>query len=73
MPSTTSQDLLHISNMSSCSDVGRMKEGQTWSVRAEYNFSKHTGMIQADGTKEAIVGTAILYVSQKNEEDAVVS
>jgi hypothetical protein len=77
MPGGTSGDLIHLSNMSTCADVGRMREGQAWGVRAEYNFREHTGMRMGDGPVDGdgrkglspIMGFAILYVSQKNEED----
>jgi hypothetical protein len=68
MPGDSSMDMIHISNMSACSDIGRMREGQNWSVREEYDFTKSAPM-RMDGSPSPIMGIAMLYVSQRNEDD----
>lgn len=62
MPGDSSMDMIHISNMSACSDIGRMREGQNWSVRADYDFTKNVPM-RMDGAPSPIMGIALLYVS----------
>jgi hypothetical protein len=41
MNSKLEMDMVHISNMSACRDVGRMRRGQNWSVKASYDFTQH--------------------------------
>ena len=40
--------------MSTCEHIGRMREGQAWGVKAEYDFKEHTGMKMGDGGVDGI-------------------
>jgi hypothetical protein len=69
IPDATLQDLPHISNMTTCAEIGHMRVGQAWSVRAEYDFSLHAELVLEDGTREAVEGWAVLYVRQNEDDD----
>jgi hypothetical protein len=56
---------MHISHMTACEDVGRVHEGDTWSVTAYYDTKMHAPMVNADGTLEPIMGIALVYVAEE--------
>lgn len=55
-------DMDHITVMSACSDVGRIKIGEDWTVKAYYDLSTHAPMLGADGKPEGVMGIGVLYV-----------
>jgi Stress up-regulated Nod 19 len=52
----------HITVMSACNDVGRIKIGEDWTVKAYYDLSTHAPMLAADGKPEGVMGIGVLYV-----------
>lgn len=58
----------HISKMSTCQGsrlpVTQMKSGQDWLLTADYDYSKHPGMLKDDGKQDDVMGIAIMYVRQ---------
>ena len=57
-----SMEMSHISYMSTCYDVGRIKEGEEWAVKAHYDFEKHEPMLDGDGKPEDVMGITIVYL-----------
>jgi hypothetical protein len=55
-------EMSHITNMSECHDVGRMRIGEEWAVKAQYDTGKHEPMFDGDGNPEPIMGIAMVYV-----------
>ena len=52
----------HISSMSSC-DKGRINLGDEISVRAYYNMTAHSPMVDSDGTLAPVMGISIVYIA----------
>jgi hypothetical protein len=53
----------HISEMSTCNDLGQIKKGdQVW-ITANYDFGKHMGMKTASGKMDEVMGIAIMYAA----------
>jgi hypothetical protein len=48
MPGGRLSDLTHLTKMSTCADIGRMREEQAWGVRGGVLFQEHTGMKMGD-------------------------
>lgn len=65
MNSKWGMDMVHISNMSACTDVGRMREGQNWNVKASYDFTQHAPMLDMDGSPSPVMGIALLYMAEE--------
>jgi hypothetical protein len=57
-------DMVHISSIKTCQNVGLMEEGETWTVKANYNLTAHPPMVDMDGTLEPIMGISIFYATQ---------
>jgi hypothetical protein len=57
----------HISDMNVCPGRGlmRMKKGQTWKFKAEYDFDANPGMREKDGGWDEVMGIGMLYVRVK--------
>jgi len=55
-------EMSHIVRMSECSDVGRIRIGEEWSVKAQYDLEKHEPMLDEHGQPEPVMGIAIVYV-----------
>jgi hypothetical protein len=55
-------EMSHITNMSECHDVGRMRIGEEWAVKAQYDTGKHEPMFDGNGNPEPIMGIAMVYV-----------
>jgi hypothetical protein len=55
-------DMSHISYMSGCYDVGRIQEGEEWSLKAYYDIAAHKPMLGGDGKPEGVMGIAVLYI-----------
>lgn len=62
------QDTVHISNMSACHDIGHMKKGEQWGVKANYDLMQHAPMLDMDGSPSPVMGISLLYVAQKKED-----
>jgi hypothetical protein len=61
-PSTDGK--LHISTMSTCTNMGRMSKGDKISIKAYYDFNKHAGMKIGTSAKYApVMGIAIMYAA----------
>jgi hypothetical protein len=56
---------MHISSMSSCKDVGKVKPGDEWTITAHYNTALHEPMVNSDGSLEPIMGIALVYVAEE--------
>jgi hypothetical protein len=57
-------DTVHVSSMSSCTELGDMRKGQDWWVRATYNFKQHAPMLDMDGSLSKVMGIVLLYVAE---------
>jgi hypothetical protein len=66
-------DNVHISNMSTCSDVGTLHQGDNLTVQAFYNTNLHAPMMGANGTLEPIMGIALVYVANGTAANATSS
>jgi hypothetical protein len=55
-------DMSHITEMSMCHNIGRMEEGEEWTVRADYDIDAHQPMLDASGEPEGVMGIAVMYV-----------
>jgi hypothetical protein len=56
-------DTIHISSISSCSNADTIAVGDTLSVTAYYDPTKHSLMTNTDGSLAPIMGIAIAYVA----------
>jgi hypothetical protein len=70
MSSKWGMDMVHISNMTECTDIGKIKEGQNWSVKATYDFEAHAPMVDMDGAPSPVMGIALLYVAEERGDDS---
>jgi hypothetical protein len=70
MNSKWEMDMMHISNMSACRDVGRMRKGQNWSVKASYDSTQEAPMLDMDGSPSPVMGLALLYVAEQRGYDS---
>jgi hypothetical protein len=59
-------DTIHISSISSCSNMGTIGIGDTLSITAYYNSTEHALMTNTNGTFAPIMGIAIAYVADLN-------
>jgi hypothetical protein len=59
-------DTVHISSISSCSNVGTIGIGDTFSITAFYDSTKYSLMTNTDGSLAPIMGIAIVYVADIN-------
>jgi hypothetical protein len=59
-------DTIHISSISTCSNMGTIGIGDTLSITAYYNSSEHALMTNTNGTLAPIMGIAIVYVADLN-------
>jgi hypothetical protein len=53
----------HISSMSHCNDMGPIKKGDKFHIKAYYDTQKHAPLEGVKGKKDAVMGIAILYAS----------
>lgn len=62
-PST--DDKLHISTMTTCTNMGRMSKGDKISIKAYYDFNKHEGMKTGPTSARyaPVMGIAIMYAA----------
>ena len=58
----TGMDMDHITIMSTCNDVGKMRLEEEWTVKARYDLSRHAPMLDAHGEPEGVMGIGVLYV-----------
>jgi hypothetical protein len=59
-------DNVHISSMSTCNNVGVIGIGDTLSVTAYYDSTKHALMTNTNGSLMPIMGISIVYVADMN-------
>jgi hypothetical protein len=52
----------HISEMSTCRDPGRMREGEQWTLKAQYDLNAHEPMLNERGEPEDVMGIAVVYL-----------
>lgn len=66
---------VHISKMSICQgstlNTPMMKAGQSWTLRANYDYNKNKGMLGEDGHQEDIMGIAIMCKLHLNSRTLV--
>jgi hypothetical protein len=55
-------EMLHISSMGGCSDLST-REGDGWTVRANYDFGRHEPMMDGQGGFAPVMGIALLYIA----------
>jgi hypothetical protein len=59
----------HLSRMTACVDdkmaVKKLARGQTWKLRAEYDYDKNKGVLHENGKQGNVMGIAIMYVGLK--------
>jgi hypothetical protein len=61
-----STDTVHISKVSSCLNAGTISVGDTLSVTAYYDSTKHALMTNSDGSLAPIMGIGFAYVADMN-------
>jgi hypothetical protein len=61
-----STDMIHISSISTCSNVGTIAIGDTLSITAYYNSTEHALMTNTNGTFAPIMGISIAFVADLN-------
>lgn len=61
-----SADTAHISKISYCFNAGTIDVGDTFSVTAYYDSSKHALMTNSDGSLAPIMGIGLVYVADMN-------
>ena len=54
--------ITHISSMSTCTNAGGFKSGDTFDLHAEYDISSHAAMHGSHGALEPVMGIAIAFV-----------
>lgn len=59
-------DTIHISSISSCSNMGTIGVGDTLSITAYYNSTEYALMTNTNGSFAPIMGIAIAYVADLN-------
>jgi hypothetical protein len=56
----------HISDMTACVNgkmgVSKLVKGQTWKLRAEYDYAKNKGSVHENGKQSNVMGIAIMWV-----------
>jgi hypothetical protein len=73
MPMSMGIDNVHISNMSTCSDVGTLHKGDNLTVQAFYDTNLRAPMMGANGTLEPIMGIALVYIANGTAANATSS
>jgi len=53
----------HIVSMQHCLNAGRVRKGERWSIKAEYDTVQHAPMKSNDGSLEPVMGIALAYVT----------
>jgi hypothetical protein len=67
-PHGTSDGKPHINVMTTCSNLGPIKKGDTVFIDANYDFNKFEGMKSKAGAFTEIMGIAIMYAAANPPE-----
>ncbi|KAK0672081.1 hypothetical protein QBC41DRAFT_383457 [Cercophora samala] len=57
---------VHISSISTCALPGRIEKGDEWTVKANYDFSKHAPMVHG-GALAPVMGISLMYVVEDGQ------
>jgi hypothetical protein len=60
--------IVHLSSMSSCNNLGGLVQGDELTVTAFYNLSAHVPMTMHNGGLEPIMGVSVLYAARPWDE-----
>jgi hypothetical protein len=64
----------HISIMTACVNekmaIKHMIKGQTWKLRAEYDYDKNKGVLHHSGKQDNVMGIAVMFVRVKDQPKA---
>jgi hypothetical protein len=58
--------LAHITSMTTCAMMGRIKKGDEVQIKANYDFGKFQGMKSPEGKYTGVMGIAIMYAAADN-------
>jgi len=58
----------HIKAMTVCTNMGKIKKGDTFYIDANYDFTKHEGMKSPAGAYTEVMGIAIMYAAANPPE-----
>jgi hypothetical protein len=58
--------LAHISSMTVCSMIGRIKKGDQVQIKANYDFNRFQGMKSPEGKYTGVMGIAVMYTAADN-------
>lgn len=61
-----SMDMVQISSLNSCMNVGTSSVGDEWGLAAFYNTSEYAPMLNSDGSLAEIMGISLVYITQGN-------
>jgi len=62
---STNANMMHISSISECTDLGSVQPGDEWSITAYYDTSKHSPMTNMDGSLEPVMGISLIFVAEQ--------
>jgi hypothetical protein len=63
----------HISSMTTCAMMGRIKKGDEVQIKANYDFSRFQGMRSPQGNYTGVMGIAVMYAAADNPAAATES
>lgn len=58
--------LAHISSMTTCAMMGRIKKGDEVQIKANYDFGRFQGMKSPEGKYTGVMGIAVMYAAADN-------
>jgi hypothetical protein len=58
------EEMMHISGMRTCTDMGEIKKGDKVQVKAYYDFVKYPGLKTVSGKLDDVMGIGGLYIGQ---------
>jgi hypothetical protein len=70
IPAGMSMSMTHISNITTCTNVGNFNSGDSFGIQADYNITDHAPMLGSNGTIEPVMGISILYVKTENSSSS---
>jgi hypothetical protein len=56
----------HISSMTTCAIISRIKKGDQIQIKANYNFNKFTGIKSPEGKYIRVIGITVIYTAADN-------
>jgi hypothetical protein len=63
-------EMKHISTMTPCIGAGKVNAGESWKVRAYYNYTDHPGMVSSTGKPAKVMGITIMWVALPLDQPA---